>query len=264
MIFSVITATFNSNKYLTNTILSVLSQDYSDFEYILIDGGSTDGTLDIIKFHSARDSRIRWVSEPDRGISDAFNKGVRLATGELIGIINADDEYTLGTLQAVADEYLAHPDCEVFHGDMLRQEGDAPLFVLRPSLVDCRIWRQMPLNHPATFVTKRAYRNVGEFNVNLRIAMDYDLILRLYLEGCRFRYIERTLAIMRYGGASDDCFVDGLREFREITVRQGYARWKAELWFFWKVFKGYGKIFLRKTGLQGLLKLHPRFRTHGV
>lgn len=263
MKISVITVCYNSRHCIEKTIQSVLSQDYPDLEYILVDGGSTDGTLDIIKLHAAGDNRIRWISEPDRGISDAFNKGVRFAAGELIGIINADDEYTPGTLQAVAREYLAYSDYDVFHGDMLRQEGDTPLFVLRPSPVDCRIWRQMPLNHPAMFVTKRAYRKVGEFDVTLRIAMDYDLILRLYLTGCRFHYIERVLAIMRYGGASDDCFMAGLREFREITVRHGYSYRNATFWFYWKAAKGYTKAALRNIGFQWLMRLHPRFRTHG-
>jgi len=208
---SIITICFNSVSCIGKTIRSVLSQDWPDFEYIIVDGGSTDGTLDIIREHAAQDRRISWISEPDQGISDAFNKGLRRATGELIGIINADDEYTPGALQAVAREYRSHPECDVFHGDMLRLEGDKPRFVLKPSPVDCRIWRQMPLNHPATFVTKRAYAGVGEFDVTLRIAMDYDLVLRLYLAGCRFRYVERVLAMMRYGGASDDRFLAGLR-----------------------------------------------------
>lgn len=260
MFFSIITASFNSSKCLAKTIQSVLSQDYPDFEYVIIDGGSNDGTLDIIKSYAGRDPRIRWVSEPDRGISDAFNKGVRLAAGELIGIINADDEYVPGALKVVAQACLAHPEADVFHGDMLRQEGDKPFFVLKPLPVDDRIWRQMPLNHPTAFVTRRAYDKTGLFDADLRIAMDYDLMLRLYHNGCRFLYLEQTLAVMRYGGASDERFLDGLQEFREVTVRHGYPRWKADFWFGWKAVKGYIKIFLRKAGLYRLMKLHPRFR----
>lgn len=260
MIFSIITVTFNSKKYLPETIRSVLSQDGPDLEYILVDGGSTDGTLDIIRDHAARDRRIRWISEPDEGIADAFNKGIRLATGEIVGIVNADDELAPGALRVVAREYLADSECDVFHGDMLRMQGDEPLFVVKPSPVDSRIWRQMPLNHPAAFVTRRGYGKVGGFDVHLRIAMDYDLVLRLYLAGCRFRYIPRVLAVMRYGGASDDRFLAGLQEVREITVRNGYPHCKATFWFFWKAAKGYAKVILRKAGLHWLMKLHPRFR----
>lgn len=257
---SVITVCFNSAACIGRTVRSVLLQEDCDFEYIIVDGGSTDGTVDLIRDFAASDPRISWISEPDRGISDAFNKGVVQASGELLGIINADDEYTPGALCAVAREYSVHPECDVFHGNMLRQDGDTPLYVLTPAETDQRIWRQMPLNHPATFVTKRAYEKVGAFDVHLKVAMDYDLVLRLFQAGCRFCYIRKTLAVMRYGGASDDRFIAGLRESMEITSRLGYPRWKARAWFGWKALKGYLKILLRHSGMQAVLKLHPRFR----
>jgi glycosyltransferase involved in cell wall biosynthesis len=260
MRISVITVTFNSRECVEKTISSVLAQGYDELEYILIDGGSTDGTLDIIRSYAGRDPRIRWNSEPDRGIADAFNKGLLRATGEVIGIINADDEYMPGALEVVAREFAAHPGCDVLHGDMLRQEGDTPLFTLRPAPLDHRIWRQMPLNHPAMFVTRRAYERVGLFDMNLWIAMDYDLVLRLFRAGCHFRYLPQTLAIMRYGGASDDRFMAGLREVRAISVRNGFPRWKAAFWFCWNALKGHAKAVLRCAGLRRLLMLHPRFR----
>ncbi len=110
MNFSIITVTFNSKRYLEETIRSVLTQAFVDLEYILVDGGSTDGTLDIIRDHAAKDRRIRWISEPDEGIADAFNKGIALASGEIVGIINSDDTYAPGALRAVADACAAHPD----------------------------------------------------------------------------------------------------------------------------------------------------------
>src|SRR6266567_1250982 len=152
MKLSLITVTFNSERYLAETMESVLSEDYPDLEYILVDGGSTDGTLEIIGAHAEKDTRVRWISEPDEGIADAFNKGLALATGEVIGILNSDDTYAPGALQAVADAMAAHPECDVFHGDMLRFQGDQPLFLLKPSDVERHIWHEMPLNHPATFV----------------------------------------------------------------------------------------------------------------
>lgn len=258
--FSIITVTFNSARYLYETMASVLAQDFPDLEYILVDGGSTDGTLDIIKEHAARDGRIRWLTEPDEGIADAFNKGLELATGEVVGIINSDDTYRPGALRAVAETFAAQPDCDVFHGDMLRFQGGRPLFLLKPSDVERHIWHEMPLNHPATFVTLRAYRKVGGFDTGLKVAMDYDLVLRLFRAGCRFCYIDRMLANMRYGGASDAGFMSGLREVREVSIKARYPYWKAYFWFSWRVIKVSLKNILRRMGLFRFMRIHPRFR----
>ena len=262
MRFSIITITYNSERYLEETIKSVLSQDCADFEYIIVDGGSTDGTLEIIQRYAGADERIRWISGPDEGISDAFNKGLALASGEIIGIINSDDTYLPGTLAAVAEAYRFHPDCDVFHGDMLRMQGDRVLFLLKPSDPERTIWRGMPVNHPATFITKRAYEKIGGYDPELKIAMDYDLVLRLHLNGCRFHYLEVTLARMRYGGESDEKFLAGRREVLLVSIRAGYPRWKAYCWFSWNIVKNIVKGMLRKLGLYGLLRLHPRISSH--
>lgn len=263
MKFSIITITYNSKTYLDETIASVLSQEYSCFEYIVVDGGSTDGTLDIIKKHAAADGRIRWISEPDNGISDAFNKGIRMATGDVIGILNSDDSYAPDVLRVVAESVAAHPECDVFHGDMLRFRGDVPLFLLKPSDVAKNIWHGMPLNHPATFVTARAYRLVGGFDASFRVAMDYDLLLRIYTSGGMFHYIERVLANMRYGGESDARYLAGLKEVFRASVRQGYARPKACFWFCFKAVLISIKNILRKLGLYSIIRLHPKFHRVG-
>ena len=260
MIFSIITITFNSHEYLEKTIDSVLSQDFVDFEYILVDGGSTDSSLEIIQRYAAVDARIRWISEPDNGISDAFNKGIRMAVGEIIGIINSDDYYLPGALSAVAAAYLLHAGVTVFHGDMLRLDGEIARFRLVPSDVTENIWHEMPLNHPATFITRRAYEQVGGFDSTIRIAMDYDLLLRMFKAGQNFFYIPHALAAMRYGGASDDRHMDGLREVRAIAIREGYSGAKAWFWFGYKVCISSVKNGLRRLGLFRLLHFHPRFR----
>jgi glycosyltransferase involved in cell wall biosynthesis len=260
MLFSIITATYNSKEHLDETVQSVLSQCLAEVEYIFIDGGSTDGTIDIIQSYADKDDRIRWISEPDDGIADAFNKGIRMATGEIIGILNSDDFYLNGTLTAVAAAYRSHPECDVFHGDMLRLKGDTVLFRLVPANVDTHIWREMPLNHPTVFVTRRAYEKVGGFDAKVRIAMDYDLMLRMYKAGCRFHYLERPLAAMRYGGASDERFLEGLREVRTIAIREGYPPASAWFWFGYKVTTSTIKNVLRRFGLYSLMRLHPKFR----
>ncbi len=260
MLISIITITFNSVRYVDEAIVSVLSQDYPDIEYLIIDGGSTDGTVDIIRRHAEMDTRIRWISEPDNGISDAFNKGIRMASGDVVGILNSDDRYASGALSLVADSAAEHPECAIFHGNMLRFQGDQPLFMLKPSEVEDKIWHEMPLNHPATFVTRFAYEHVGQFDTGLKIAMDYDMMLRLYQSGFRFWHIDEVLAHMRYGGESDTAIIDGLREVYSVSVRLGYPRWKARYWMLHKGLLRGCKVVLRVLGLYSLMRLNPRFR----
>jgi glycosyltransferase involved in cell wall biosynthesis len=261
MLISVITVTYNSEQYLEETINSVLLQTYPDLEYILIDGGSTDGTLDIIRKHAAADSRIRWISEQDKGIADAFNKGLARVTGEIVGIINSDDNYAPDALAAVARAFNADPEADVFFGDILRFQEDKPLFLVKPGRVGENTWHEMPLNHPATFVTRRAYARVGGYDPELLVAMDYDLVLRFYLAGCRFRYIEQVLANMRYGGESDARFIAARREVVKVSLRQGYPLCKAYGWFIYSVVLGVIKNLLRRLGLYSLIRLHPKFKS---
>lgn len=258
--FSIITITYNSSHCLTETIESVLSQDYGAIEYNIIDGGSTDGTVDIIRRYAEIDQRLHWISEPDNGISDAFNKGIRMASGDIIGILNSDDQYAHGALRMVADAAAAHPEYDVFHGNMLRYQGDTPLFLLMPSDVDKSFWHEMPLNHPATFVTRRAYQKVGFFDTELKIAMDYDMMLRLYIAGAGFMHVDAVLAHMRYGGVSDELVIAGLKEVCQVSVRYGYPRWKALCWMILKGLLRTCKLLLRKLGLHSLMRLHPKFR----
>ena len=262
MTFSVITVTYNSGKHLEETMSSVLGQEFDDLEYILVDGGSTDTTLDIIRRHAVRDDRVRWVSEPDEGIADAFNKGITMAHGDIVGILNSDDTYAPGALAAVAAAFAAHPSCDVVHGDMLRFQGHTPLFRLKPGPVDGHIWHDMPLNHPATFVRHQVYDRLGLFDKQLRVAMDYELVLRLFRAGCRFHYLERVLASMRYGGASDERFLAARREVYAVTVAAGYPRWRAAGWFVVKLGMNIAKNLLRRLGLKRLILLHPKFRHH--
>lgn len=260
MKFSIITVTLNCEHVVEKSIQSVLLQGYADLEYILVDGGSTDGTCDIIRKYANLYPHVRWISERDTGISDAFNKGISMANGDVIGILNADDRYTPKALQVVAAAVAAHPESDVFHGNMLRYQGDTPLFLLMPSDVERNIWHEMPLNHPATFVRRSAYQSAGLFDVTLKIVMDYDLMLRLYKTGSRFCYIDEVLAEMNYGGVSDTQVLAGLQEVYDVSVRHGYPRWKACYWMQRNRLLRMVKNLIRKLGLHSLLHLHPKFR----
>ncbi len=196
---SIITVCYNSEKYLEQTIRSVLSQTYQPLEYILVDGHSQDRTLDIIKTYAERHpDRIRYVSEPDRGIYDAMNKGLRMARGELIGIINSDDWYEPTALETVVRAYQESGPA-VYHGIQRTYENEA-VVGLR-----CTHANQLPtrmIEHPTCFLPRSLYEEHGLFSEVYRYVSDYELMLRLYRKGVPFIAIEAVLANFRKGGAS--------------------------------------------------------------
>lgn len=223
---SIITITFNAERYLTQAIESVGEQRYPNLEYIIVDGGSTDGTLSIVK--SYPDLVTRWISEPDNGISDAFNKGIRMASGEIIGIINADDGYLPGALPAVAQAVQDHPDFEVYYGNAIHERFDGSgVYQFRPvPKIGPEIWRRMPVSHPATFVRRSAYERFGVFDTRCPLAMDYELLLRFYRSGARFLYMDSLLARFRYG---QDRGLGVLKEIRDSRIRNGQSSFTANI-----------------------------------
>ena len=212
---SIITVVFNGKKYLEQTIQSVINQTYDNIEYIIIDGGSTDGTLDIIrKYEEVIDY---WVSEPDDGLYDAMNKGIQLVTGEIIGIINSDDWYIKDAISKVVEKYI---NCQhkkvIICGSMYRTDSNGQIKLkLQKSakyLVDKIKWT-IPVNHPATFVEASVYATIGMFEPKYKICSDYDLIYKAYYDkNINFILIDDCLACMTIGGLSE--------KFRLGTVLQ--------------------------------------------
>jgi glycosyltransferase len=204
MKISVITTTFNSAAHIERNVKSVNDQSHQDLEQIFVDNLSTDGTLDLIKSQSRREHRI--ISERDRGISDAFNKGILAANGEIIAILNSDDAfYSSESLTRVHDAFTQDSTLEFVFGDMLFIDPDYGTNIRRPLL--CPITEAMPYNHPAFFVRKSFYEKLGLFDEKFRYAMDFELITRMYqsptevrLKGAQIH--GEPLAIMYAGGAS--------------------------------------------------------------
>lgn len=182
MKLSIITVCLNSRRFIGETIESVLSQDYGDVEHVIVDGGSTDGTLDLIRRYAADDERVVWVSENDRGISDAMNKGVAMASGEIVAHLNSDDYYAHpGVLSRVADRFHADAGCDwLTAGLTFVDERRLPLRDVRVRRYSFRrLLRGNIILHPATFIRRSVFRGVGGFDLSLRYCMDYDLFLRL-------------------------------------------------------------------------------------
>lgn len=221
---SIITATFNSEKTIRETIESVVSQSYSDVEYIVIDGGSTDKTLEIVNEYGKKIHKV--VSEKDDGIYDAFNKGIRLSSGEIIGILNSDDMYYPETLNIVVSEYEKKLNnfCLISGSlEIVNEEGNLVRKNLKNSVIDYfnrNIYKKMPLNHPATFVGKSVYENVGLFDTSYRIVGDYEFILRCYNSNADFIFTQETLTQMREGGVSSGLNKIGLRGYEYFLARK--------------------------------------------
>jgi glycosyltransferase involved in cell wall biosynthesis len=205
MKISIITVTFNSASTLRDAIESVINQTYTNIEYIIIDGKSIDGTIDIVKSYGSKVSK--FISEPDKGLYDAMNKGIKLATGEIIGILNSDDLYfDEYVIENVAKIFEAYPiDC--LWGDLVYFKDNPNKFI--------RIWKSgeykpgifktgwMP-PHPTFFVKKEIYEKYGYFKLEFSIAADYELMLR-FLEKYRIKgyYLPKFLVKMRAGGKAN-------------------------------------------------------------
>mgnify|MGYP000857603894 CR=1 FL=1 len=174
--FSIITVCFNSEKTIERTIISVLSQSYQDFEYIIVDGASTDGTLSIIKNYIKKyPDKIKLISEKDNGIYDAMNKGIRSASGNLIGIVNSDDYYEIDALENISRAYDGKK-YEIVYG-MLRTIKDG-------KEVSVYIKNHQWLNddmitHPTCFVTKDTYVDFGLYSLEYRYSADYEFMIRM-------------------------------------------------------------------------------------
>lgn len=194
---SIITISYNSGRTIERTICSILSQNYNNLEYIIIDGGSTDNTLDIIKKYDKKISK--WVSEPDEGISDAFNKGIKLATGNLIGIINSDDGLEANALKKLSLEY--EEDIDVYRGNIIfwNEETNSKIREV-PSMKFNYSTLGLRCCHQGTFVNKRAYDKFGVFNTNYKYNMDFDLLLRFQNKGASFKYINYDMAYFTMNG----------------------------------------------------------------
>lgn len=198
MKFSIITVCLNSENTIEQTVQSVIEQENCDYEYIIVDGMSTDKTLEIIRRYEDRISII--ISEPDTGLYDAMNKGISLATGDVIGIINSDDWYEAGAL-ALVEKCFESSDVEVIYGKMnlIYLNGESKVMV--PGDME-NIRYEMGIPHSTVFIKKDIYRKYGAFKLKYRIAADYELMLRLYTKGVKFRYLENILASFRLGGLS--------------------------------------------------------------
>ena len=202
---SIITTSFNSASTIKDTIDSVLSQDYKNLEYIIADGGSNDGTVDILK--SYEDPRIRWISEPDKGIYDGMNKGIQLATGEVVGILNSDDFYKNDSVISAVVNGFSDNHTEAVFGDVRFVNPDNLTRTVRyyssKRFTPGKFRFGFMPAHPTFFTKKKWFDKLGYYQTDYKIAADYELLIRfLYKHKLPYKYLPLDMIVMRTGGAS--------------------------------------------------------------
>ena len=218
ILVSVLTPCYNSAKTIEKTLECIEKQTYQNIEYIIVDGGSTDGTLELIKQHRSRlPEQFTLISEKDQGIYDAMNKGIGLAKGQLIGIVNSDDWYEEDTIEQVVKNYQRNAYEVVYGMQRTYLNGkEKATFIYHHDFLP-----EQMITHPTCFVTRDAYKELGAFDLKYRSAADYDLMLRFY-ESKRvvFTPVYQVLSNFQLGGMSSSQV--GVRENATIRYDRGF------------------------------------------
>ena len=205
MKISIITTAYNSAKTIEETIKSVLSQNYQDYEHIIVDGASKDNTMEIVKkYEKEYNGKLKYISEKDDGIYDAMNKGIKMATGDIIGLLNSDDKYADSDVLKIIEETIRQNNCDGIHGNLLYMDSAT---MTKPQ----RKWITKSTNiktgnitaHPTMYLKKEVYDKNGLYNLKYKIVSDYDFMVRVLVDkDIKLIHINRYLIHMRIGGAS--------------------------------------------------------------
>jgi GT2 family glycosyltransferase len=252
---SLITVVLNGGDALLRTFESVFAQTYQPIDYIVIDGGSTDGSVDLIRRHG--DRIAYWVSEPDQGISDAFNKGVAEAKGDYIGLLNGDDWLSPDQIEQ-AVRALEASDASFAFGDLFyhAQDGEPLHRIQGDRHYRAKIKSRMPaLNHPTMLARRQVFDDIGGFDRRYSVAMDYDWVLRAHLAGHLGVYSDRIVGHMTLAGTSDREFVQALKDVRDIARRHGQSAAAAWSLFAFRIVKGMAQRLLQRHAPVSLYRL---------
>ena len=217
MKISIITVCYNSEKTIRDTIESVLKQTYKNFEYIIVDGKSNDNTLNIINEYK----NIKLISEKDNGFYDALNKGIKMASGDIIGIINADDILdNENVFQTIIDNFDQKTD--IIYANVRYYNNDFTK-VIRDYISGTKYSNAWCPAHPSMYVSKQIYERIGTYNINYRIVADYDFMVRCNINNIRYKYINTYFVKMRYGGQSNGIkgYLINFKECFNVLKRNG-------------------------------------------
>lgn len=220
MKISIITVVYNNEKTILDAMLSVLSQSYKNIEYVIIDGNSKDNTVNLINDY--KDQLGYFVSEKDKGLYDAMNKGIKACKGDVIGILNSDDLYQdSDVLTNVMEQFDNDPELDILYGDLVYVKSDDTNKVVRN-------WKSKSFYsdffengnvppHPALFVRSKVYKEAGLFDLQYKLAADYELMLRMFKKhNFKSKYINRLIIKMRLGGATNQSFANIVNQNKEV------------------------------------------------
>lgn len=253
---SVVTPVYNSEKYLKDTIESVLSQTYPNIEYIVIDGGSKDRSVEIIKEYGDRLSY--WVSEPDAGMYDAINKGLRRASGDIFAYLNSDDLYCPDTVSTAVNSLMGSPYVDLVFGDceFIGPDGES-LYTYRYPKYRWRSFVSMnysTIPQPTAFWRRNVHEKVGYFDPNLKMCADFDFFAKVG-KSCRVERINQTLASFRVHSASLTA-LHRQRNYNEVKqVHARYVRWGGIQSWFWRFMLNIQVKFLNLPALIKKIRL---------
>lgn len=254
---SIVTISYNSGKEIEDTIKSVINQDYNNMEYLIIDGSSTDNTMDIVNKY--KDNIDYVVSEPDKGRSDAFNKGIKAATGDYIVMINAGDMLAPNALNEFAKYYK--PGFDVIKGNTIRWNEETGYKSIETPVIS---YPAIPFNflvcHQSTYISKATYEKVGGYRVDFKVAMDLELMLRMTKAGCRFMKIPANLAIFRMGGISQMSKQRRFDEMKRALLLNGRNAVQAGIFILYVHLRTFARNILNKIDPD----LKSRIITHTI
>jgi glycosyltransferase involved in cell wall biosynthesis len=246
---TIVTICRNAQSELQDTMASVLNEPERNFEYLVVDGGSTDGTTEFLRL--SEDSRLKWRSEPDQGISDAMNKGIQRATGAWILHLHAGDRLVPGALAKMHTLLAKHSDADFICSAIIKEEPSGDMLC---KAAPERLPIEMAVPHPGVLVRTATLHRLGLFDQNLKNAMDYDLFLRCFVRGAVFVTSDEPIARFASGGQSDESLWKTLLETHKIRGKHldtGWSRSPAFLIFLWT--KGRIRIALQQLRLTGFV-----------
>jgi len=223
VLFSIITVCYNSEKTIERTLNSVLNQSNQDYEYIIVDGSSTDATMEIVRrYEPLFDGKLKWISEKDKGIYDAMNKGIAMASGEIVGIVNSDDYYEPDALQKIAEAYDGG-DYEILYG-LLRtvSQGREVMVYLKSH----DFLEKDMIAHPSCFVTKKIYETYGGYSLKYPYSADYEFMLRIKgKDSVNFKPVYSIVSNFSIDGASSSvkAYRDTIKLKREYGLIGDFA-----------------------------------------
>ena len=227
MTLTIITVCYNSGKYLERCFKSIFNQTYPNIEYIVIDGGSTDGTVDLINKY--QDKITYWISEPDKGIYDAMNKGLLKANGEIVHFLNADDYFfDNDVIRDVIKVFEKNPKVELVYGYVTKIIEELNIkFKLKSSINKKNLIKHNILPQQAFFYKKDVFKKLGNFDTSYKGSGDYEYLCRMYTNGVEMKEIDRSIVYFRKGGVSSR-ISEGYKALRK------YFGFKYSVWFYFR------------------------------